>query len=70
MIHIDRTNSGGTAGGAYSQPGHALYEIPRGRAMPVISAAGFVRQFDSGDNQTVLVELVALSAAYNLVKAL
>jgi hypothetical protein len=67
MNHTDKTATLPALG---LNPQLALYEIPRGRAAPVLVASGFIKQFDSGDIQTVLVEVVPLSAAYNLVKAL
>ena len=69
MTHTERTNTV-TTGGANIPPGVGLYEIFRGQAAPVLSASGFIKQFDSGTIQTVLVEVVPLSAAYNLIKAL
>lgn len=67
MKFVQRTSGSSNVPNLY--PGHELFEIPRGQAAAVLAAAGFIRQYDSGDIQTVLVEVVPTSAAYNLVKA-
>lgn len=67
MKATDRTSGHSNVPNLY--PGHCLFEIYRGQAAPVLAAAGFIRQYDSGDPQTVLVEVAATSAAYNLIKA-
>ena len=68
MKNTDRTSGHVNAPNIY--PGHCLFEIPRGQAAAVLAAAGFIKQYDSGDPQTILVEVAATSNAYNLIKAL
>ena len=68
MKATDRTSGHSSVPNLY--PGHCLFEIPRGQAAPVLAAAGFIKQYDSGDPQTILVEVGATTAAYNLIKAL